>query len=140
MIYVVVTDPMPSFLNPLIERSPAPLVLRNRRNGQLLASTLEPALDSKSRNRGLLGRDYFEAGSALIIAPCSSIHMFFMKFPIDVVFTARDGKVLKVVPQVRPWRIAIKTGAFSAIELPAGAAALADTKAGDVLEIVPAVA
>ena len=115
-----------------------PLVLRYRRNGQLLASTLEPALDSKSRNRGLLGRDCFEAGSALIIAPCSSIHMFFMKFPIDVVFTTRDGKVLKVVSQVRPWRIAMKTGAFTAIELPAGAAALADTQPGDVLEIVPA--
>ena len=128
---------MSSFLSPLVEESPAPLVLRNRRNGQLLASTLEPALDSKSRNRGLLGREYLEAGSALIIAPCSSIHMFFMKFAIDVVFAAKDGRVLKVVPQVRPWRIAMKTGAFTAIELPAGAAALADTRAGDTLEIVP---
>jgi uncharacterized membrane protein (UPF0127 family) len=63
--------------------------------------------------------------------------MFFMKFPIDVVFAAKDGRVLKVVPQVRPWRIAMKTGAFTAIELPAGAAALADTRPGDTLEIVP---
>jgi hypothetical protein len=63
--------------------------------------------------------------------------MFFMKFAIDVVFAAKDGRVLKVVPQVRPWRIAMKTGAFTAIELPAGAAALADTRAGDTLEIVP---
>ena len=126
---------MPSFLDPLLGASPAPLVLRNRRNGQLLASTLEPAFDSKSRNKGLLGRDHIEAGSALIIAPCSSIHMFFMKFPIDVIFAAKDGRILKI-RQVRPWRIAMKPGAFTAIELPAGAAALADTRPGDRLEIV----
>jgi uncharacterized membrane protein (UPF0127 family) len=101
----------------------------------LLASTLEPAFDSKSRNKGLLGRGHLEAGSALIIAPCSSIHMFFMKFPIDVIFAARDGRILKI-RQVRPWRIALKRGAFTAIELPAGAAALADTRQGDRLEIV----
>jgi uncharacterized membrane protein (UPF0127 family) len=126
---------MPTFLDPLVGMSPVPLVLRNRRNGQLLASTLEPAFDPKRRNKGLLGRDHIEAGSALIIAPCSSIHMFFMKFPIDVIFAAKDGRVLKI-RQVRPWRIAMKPGAFTAIELPAGAAALADTRPGDRLEIV----
>lgn len=107
----------------------------NARTGHILASRVELAVDSESRRRGLLGRDGFEAGSALVIAPCSAIHTFFMRFAIDVVFAARDGRVLKVCRGVPRSRIALKLGAFAAIELPAGSLAAADPEPGDQLEL-----
>ena len=39
----------------------------------------------------------------MIIAPSNAIHTFFMKFPIDVVFVGRDGRVRKISEAVRPW-------------------------------------
>ena len=59
----------------------------------------------------------------MLFRPASSIHMFFMRFAIDVVFCDRDLVVLKVVPGLRPWRMASQRGAKIAIELAEGAAA-----------------
>src|ERR1043166_4051879 len=112
-----------------------PHALHNTRSGRLVASTVELAVDSRSRRRGLLGRDGLDPGAALIIAPCSSVHMFFMRFAIDVIFVARDGRVLKTYRELRPWRIAFSAGAFAAIELPVGAIADADAQRGDTLEL-----
>src|SRR5580704_8893852 len=92
----------------------------------MLAVEIEPAFDSRSRNRGLLGRRSLDDGSALILAPCSSIHTFFMHFAIDVLF-------VKMYRDLRAWRIAFAVGAFAAIELPAGTAAASDTRSGDTV-------
>jgi uncharacterized protein len=126
---------MPSFLSPLLNMPGGRFGLRNERTGATLAGHLETAFDSASRNRGLLGRDGLDAGHALIIAPCSSIHTFFMRFTIDVLFVAKDGRVVKVRPHVRPWRMALAFRSFAVVELPAGASA--DTRPGDRLELVP---
>ena len=112
-----------------------PHVLQNTRSGEVIASTVELAVDSESRRRGLLGRDHFDAGSALIIAPCSSIHTFFMRFAIDVVFVARDGRVLKVCAAIPRRRIALRPGAFAAIELPAGTLERTNARPGDILRV-----
>jgi hypothetical protein len=109
--------------------------LHNKRNGRSVASTIELAVDSRSRRQGLLGRDRLDPGAALIIAPCSSIHTFFMRFAIDVIFVARDGRVLKTCGAVGRSRIALRLGAFAAIELPAGAIAQADVKRGDMVQL-----
>ena len=126
---------MGSFLSPLLDRPTGSWILRNVRTGRAVATTIEPAFDSESRRRGLLGRDGIDAGAALIIAPCSSIHMFFMRFAIDVVFADRSGRVVKACRNVRPWRIAIARGAFAAVELPVGAIELSETRPGDQLEV-----
>jgi uncharacterized protein len=72
--------------------------------------------------RGLLGRSGLEQGEGLLLRPASSIHTFFMRFPIDVVFLGSDGRVLKVVPELAPWRTASARGAKAVVELPAGEA------------------
>jgi uncharacterized protein len=59
----------------------------------------------------------------MLFRPASSIHMFFMRFAIDVVFCDRELVVLKVVPGLRPWRTASQRGAKVALELAEGAAA-----------------
>jgi uncharacterized protein len=127
---------VPHFLAPLLERaSPGGLVLENTRTGARLATWLECAFDSAGRRRGLLGRDGLPAGAALILAPCGAIHTFFMRFPIDVLFANRDGRVLRALT-VRPWRIGVSARGFAAIELPAGVLAESGTAAGDRLAVV----
>lgn len=69
-------------------------------------------------------RKSLDAGEALVIEPCGSIHMMFMRFPIDAVFYDREGTVTRVAHRVRPWiGIALGgRGARGVIELPAGSA------------------
>jgi uncharacterized membrane protein (UPF0127 family) len=127
----------PHFLQPIVgEKKPASCVLRNRRTGQLLADAIEPAFDSVSRRRGLLGRDGMPEGSALIIAPCQAIHTFRMRFAIDIVFVNRHGLILKVRRGVKPGRLTGSLAAFAVIELPAGAIDRSETRVGDSLDLL----
>ncbi len=98
--------------------------LRVRETGAVLATDLELARGVWSRTRGLMLRRTLESGKALDIRPCSSIHMMFMRFPIDAVFYDRDGTVTRVARNVRPWvGIAFGgRGARGVVELPVGAA------------------
>ena len=124
---------MPHFLSPLVGGPSTTLRLRNERTGLALASCIESAFDSATRRRGLLGRDALDPDAALVLAPCSGIHTFFMRFPIDVVFARRDGVVVKVRPHLEPWRLVVAYKAFAAIELATGAAAASGTRPGDRL-------
>lgn len=92
-------------------------------------------MDSASRKRGLLGRDSLAPGSALVIAPSSGVHTFFMKFAIDIVFVKRDGLVLKIARAVKPWRGAVALAAFAVVELAAGSADRAGLLVGDRLVV-----
>jgi uncharacterized membrane protein (UPF0127 family) len=129
---------MAHFLSPLLRSPEAVHAVRNQRTGKTLTTALEAAFDSTSRRRGLLGRDTMPAGSGIVIAPCSGIHTFFMRFPIDIVFASRDGRVVKVCRRVAPWRIALALRAFAVIELPSGSLDECDTHVGDALHIVVA--
>ena len=83
--------------------------------------------------RGLLGRDGLEPGEGMLIDRAGSVHMFFMRFPIDVVFLSRDRTVVGVRHHVAPWRVAAARHAVAALELPAGRAAEAGVEKGDRL-------
>ena len=71
----------------------------------------------------------------MIIAPCNSIHTFFMRFPIDAAFVDRQGVVLKASTELVPWRIALSLRAFAVIELPAGTLARFGMTAGATLDV-----
>ena len=129
---------MPSFLDPLLRPDAAPHVLENTRTGGIVAERLLTAFDSESRRRGLLGRDGLPSGTALIIAPSNAVHTFFMRFPIDVAFVARNGRVIKVRPAVPPWRMTASLRGSIVIEFAAGELARANTIAGDHLICRPA--
>jgi uncharacterized protein len=92
-----------------------------------------------ARMRGLLGRSDLERGEGLLLRPAASVHTFFMRFPIDVVFLGRDGEVLKVAAQLPPWRTAGARGAKTALELPAGEAARVGLSVGDRVTSSPPV-
>jgi uncharacterized membrane protein (UPF0127 family) len=129
-------SPAPHFLEPLI-RGTTRARLFVEGHDRPIAESIEGAFDSATRRRGLLGRDGLPEGAALVIAPSSTVHTFFMRFAIDLVFARRDGRVVKVRPRVGPWRISGARGAFAVIELPAGAAARAEVRVGDRLVVTP---
>ncbi len=112
-----------------------PRTLVNLDNGAVISCTMEEARAFWVRMRGLLGRTEFPSGSALLIADCSSIHMFFMKFPIDVLFVDDRLRVLRIVPDLPVWRWASCPRACSTVELPAGTAGRLGIQVGHRLEI-----
>jgi uncharacterized protein len=126
-----------SFLDQLFREPNAAYQLINRRNGRIIATEVITAFDSATRRRGLLGTDSLTPGRALIIAPTNAIHTWFMRFDIDLAFVARDGRVVKVRHQLKPWRVSGALRGFAAIELPGGTLAAADTLANDVLTLAP---
>jgi uncharacterized protein len=90
-----------------------------------------------SRFMGLMGKRELPADHGLCLKPCSQIHMFFMRFPIDAVFIDGDGRVLRCYPDLKPWRVTrIVSKAKACLELPAGTIAGAQLQVGDVLRLV----
>jgi uncharacterized membrane protein (UPF0127 family) len=86
-----------------------------------------------TRLKGLLGRRELPQGEGLLLRPASSIHMFFMRFPIDAVWLDGDLNVLKVSPGVAPWQVAACKGAKGVVELPAGEAGRRGVQPGEQL-------
>lgn len=112
-----------------------PLIVRNRTRDVLLADRASVAGTSAERRKGLLGRASLDTGEGLWIVPCESIHTFFMKFPIDVVFLSRQGEVLKIRPNLGQWKIALSLRAHSVLELPGGILERTGTAVGDYLDL-----
>ncbi len=106
-----------------------------QKTGRILADRLEVARTTRERMRGLLGRDALASGGGMLIERCSSIHTFFMRFPLDVVFLDADMSVRKIVKNLRPWRLASAAGASHVVELPAGVLDDVVLECGDVLLI-----
>jgi uncharacterized membrane protein (UPF0127 family) len=105
--------------------------------GEVVAEHLEVADGFLRRGLGLMFRSELPAGHGLAISPCNSIHMFFMRFPLDVAFLDREGRVVRTYHGIRPWRASrIVRGAKSAVELPAGTLAAAGVETGTVLRLV----
>lgn len=103
---------------------------------QTLAVRAEIADSFFLRLKGLLGRSSLGLGEALIITQCNSIHMFFMKFPIDVCFVDKKNIVVGLVSDIRPFQLSpIFWRAVSAIEVPSGSLSLAHVSVGDQILI-----
>ncbi len=90
---------------------------------------------SKKRRTGLLKHERLEPGEGLWIVPCESVHTFFMKFAIDLVYLDRKRKVRKIRNAVPAWRMSMCLSAHSVLELPAGTIASSGTTVGDELVI-----
>jgi len=84
--------------------------------------------------RGLLGRKALGDGEGILLRPASSVHTWFMLFPIDVVFLDRDRRVLRVVPELRPWRAVWCRGAADTLELAASECAARGVEVGKRLD------
>ena len=113
------------------------MIIKNSHRGTILGEAIEVALTASQRVKGLLGRECLEDGQGLLFKSCSSLHTFFMHFPIDIVFMDKKGKVLKTAPEVRPFKlVAAPFRAYYALELPTGAITHSATRVGDILDFV----
>jgi uncharacterized protein len=102
-----------------------------------LAECVEVADHGPARRKGLLGRDGLPDAEGLWIVPCESVHTFWMKFPIDLVYLDRSKKVKKVRSGVPPWRLSACLSAHSVLEFASGTVNRTQTKPGDRLEFFP---
>ncbi len=100
-------------------------------DGRVVCERCVRAYSMLRRMKGLLGRRELPPGEGIHLRPAGSVHMFFMRFPIDVVFLDRDLRVVGIRHGLRPWRVAAKRGAKSALELAAGEAERRGVRVGD---------
>jgi hypothetical protein len=110
----------------------------NLTRGTSVAERCRVAGSLRERTVGLLATVSLTAGEGLLIERTQSIHMFFMRYPIDVVFMDRDLQVTRTVTALRPWRVVWwARGARDCLELPVGAIAASGTATGDQLRVQP---
>jgi uncharacterized protein len=108
--------------------------ITNKTKNSVLADDVIMADTPLMRMRGLLGKEEFHKGQALIIRPCQSIHTFFMRFPIDVLFVDKNNKVIKTIDNLRPFRLVpVYFNSAFVIELPVGAIQQSSTSKNDTL-------
>ena len=99
---------------------------------------LEAADSFFRRFLGLMGRKNIPSGYGLLIAPCSSIHMCFMRFCIDAVYISKEYRVLKVVHNLHPWiGFSWCPKAWAVIEMKSGEAEAYGIRCGGVLKTEP---
>jgi uncharacterized protein len=86
------------------------------------------------RIKGLLGRSSLGEEEGILLKPCNSIHMFFMRFPIDAIFLDKEGHILHIRHSIKPWRMStLVFHAVSVLELAAGTALRLGLEKGELL-------
>ncbi len=106
----------------------------NTRAQQELGSRIRIADRWLPRLRGMLARPEPGPGEGLLLTPCASVHMYGMRFPLDVAFLDQGGTVIALYPSLPPGsRTRWHRNAAHALELPSGALAESGTRLGDVL-------
>ncbi len=109
--------------------------VRNETRNTVLGDRIHVASSSAARRTGLLKHRGLEQGQGMWIVPSQSVHTFFMKFAIDLVYLDRRKRVRKVRHAVPAWRISGCLTAHSVLELPAGTAMATRTEPGDQLAV-----
>jgi uncharacterized protein len=117
----------------------SPLVrVLNLTKGTVVAERCRVASSVVDRTVGLLATAEVARGEGLWIERSPSIHMFFMRYPIDAVFVDAHGRVTRVVADLKPWRVVPwARGARDCLELRAGEASASATAVGDELVLEP---
>ncbi|MFN0110068.1 MAG: DUF192 domain-containing protein [Blastocatellia bacterium] len=109
----------------------------HRATGQLLAEEVALANTFLTRLRGLIARSRLAPAQALWLRPCNGVHTWWMHYSIDVIFLDRDLRIVKLVENMRPFRLtAPHREARSVLEMAAHSISRAQLKIGDQLELV----
>ena len=101
-----------------------------------LADDVTVAESLLARMKGLLGQKTMRPGTALLIAPCKSVHTFGMQFSLDLLFLDKSNRVAALRENVPPNRLTpLFMRAASVMEMPAGRIAATRTRIGDEIQI-----
>jgi uncharacterized membrane protein (UPF0127 family) len=105
-------------------------------NNSTISSNILVADNPVTRIIGLMFRKAPPLDSdGLLLEPCNSIHTFFMRYALDIVFLDRKNEVVKILRNLKPWRMTlIYFKARKTLELPAGKLPL-NIREGDILEV-----
>ena len=115
-----------------------PWQVTNVTRDRVLATRAVRAEGFWDRFRGLMMRRELPMGEGLHLVPCDSIHTFFMRIPIDVLFLDAEGRVLRLYEALPPWRTTLPSRACkSVLELPIGTLRGSGTEVGDLLAFEP---
>ncbi|HJR88569.1 MAG TPA: DUF192 domain-containing protein [Aeromicrobium sp.] len=110
--------------------------VENVTRGTVVGESIRVASSALDRSVGLLRTAVIEPGEGLWIERSPSIHMFFMRYPIDAVFVSKEMRVTKIAANLKPWRVVWwARGARDCLELPVGQASATDTRVGDQLRL-----
>jgi uncharacterized membrane protein (UPF0127 family) len=97
------------------------LLTYNQTNKEIIAQRTIVAVNFWTRLRGLMFTANLPVGTALWLKPCNGIHMFFMRYPLDIIFLDNNLTVVHIIENLQPWRLSpIIKKATSVLELPAG--------------------
>lgn len=108
----------------------------NSSKNNFIALNVKAAQNFFTRSFGLLLRKSLYKDEGLIIKPCCSVHTFFMKFNIDVLFINKQNQVIAIYENVKPYRILpIHLNSFYVIELPSGSVSAKNVEKGDLILI-----
>ncbi len=84
---------------------------------------------------GLMGKKSMSKNYGLLLAPCKSIHMLFMRFSIDAIYIDKNFVIKKIVPNLKTWfGISFCMNAWGVVEVIAGEAERLNLKVGDTLK------
>lgn len=109
--------------------------LINETRGEVIAERLRSADTFWKRLRGLLGTRELPAGNALMLRPCNGVHMFGMRYALDLLFVDERDVVVETVESLAPGRIKSCRRAAYVVELPCGAVQSSRTVPGDKVKM-----
>jgi uncharacterized protein len=112
------------------------LTLR-RDDGRIVCESVVVADTFRSRLRGALSYKRLEEDEGVVLRPSWSIHTWFMRFPLDVVFVDGDQVVIRIAPELKPFRVVSCRGAREVIELRAGECERRGLTVGDRIAWAP---
>ena len=111
--------------------------INHQPTGRCIAGRVVLANTFLTRLRGLMFRRSLAPDEALWLRPCNGIHTFWMFFAIDAVFLDREMRVVKLVENMKPFRVGRPhLAARSVLELPAHSISRLGLKLGDQLEAI----
>jgi len=117
----------------MYERGMTPMYsVRHATRGELLATHVRVADRAWSRLKGLIGKSSLDVGEGLLFTACQAVHMYGMRFPLDVVFMDESGTVVATYEDLEPGhRTTVHRDAYYALEVPSGTVGRTRTLVGD---------
>jgi len=110
--------------------------IENITKGTTLANQAKVATKFWDRTKGLLGKDYLPQDTGLLIIPCSAIHTFFMRFPIDVIFVNKRGLIVALRKSMKKFRyFSSNFQGYFVVELPINTLEITSTTIGDKIGV-----
>jgi uncharacterized membrane protein (UPF0127 family) len=112
------------------------LKIKHSKSGKLIGSEIKEAKSFMDRTVGLMFKNSMNGYDGLLLSPCPSIHTFFMRFKIDVIFMDKSYSIVKIIRDIKPWRMSrMYFKAYYCLELPSGRLSL-EINEGDQLEVM----